>query len=366
MAAGFPTKNNWIAGDVLTASAMDDLGTTVNYTQYHTPRNVVLNSAFDIWQAWSGSSPSLTPFTGLSTADRWFTTFDGTGSTRNVSRQNFTPGTAPVSGQEYPYYCRYAITVAGSGATVNQFYNKIEDVRTFAGQTVTLSFWAKADTANTLTPSMVQNFGSGGSPSANVTTTGSAINITTSWVRYTQTFAIPSITGKTLGTTANTSFLQLTFAMPLNATGTFDYFGIQLEKGSYANEYFRNGTNIAAELASCQRFAYSLDCSTALTNVAMGYNTSTTSATGYLSFPVTMIAKPTLGTYTTYGGTSYAVIPASGSVTCSATPTIGLSTPNGTTLVFPVVSGLVAGQGVLLQQKNATTGYPLFYFDSGL
>jgi len=30
MAVGFPTKANWAAGDVLTASALDDLAGTVN------------------------------------------------------------------------------------------------------------------------------------------------------------------------------------------------------------------------------------------------------------------------------------------------------------------------------------------------
>lgn len=364
MAAGFPTKNNWIAGDVLTASAMDDLGTTVNYTQYHTPRNVVLNSAFDVWQR----GTSFTGFaTGTGLADRWFASFDGTGATRTVSQQAFTPGAAPVAGQENQFFCRYAITVAGSAATSNLFYNKIEDVRTFAGQTVTISFWAKADTANSLTPSFTQNFGTGGTPSANVTTAGSAIAITTSWARYTQTFAIPSISGKTIGTTANTSFLHLNFAMPLNATFTFDYFGVQLEKGSYANEYFRNGSTSTAELLACQRFVFGLksDSTASPSNsICVALMTSTTRGEGQLTFPVTMAGTPTLTAG--YTVTNFALAPFGGgaiSIASAIAVTRGSSTSINfqVDIVTPTIS---VGSNVNITTR-ATAGY-VGILDTGL
>jgi hypothetical protein len=42
----------------------------------------------------------------------------------------------------------------------------IEDVRTFAGQQITVSFWAKADAAKPIAVEFIQKFGFGGSPSS--------------------------------------------------------------------------------------------------------------------------------------------------------------------------------------------------------
>ena len=76
---------------------------------------------------------------------------------------------------------------------ISQF---IEDVRTFAGQTVTISFWAKADSARTLQVYTGQNFGSGGS--STVFTTVQNASVTTSWQRFAFNFAIGSVSGKTM------------------------------------------------------------------------------------------------------------------------------------------------------------------------
>ena len=76
MATGFPTKANWVSGDILTAAQMDDLAGTVNalsnaaatsgsvlvsnvagtsfgWSATPSASNPVLNSAFQIWQRYS-------------------------------------------------------------------------------------------------------------------------------------------------------------------------------------------------------------------------------------------------------------------------------------------------------------------------
>jgi hypothetical protein len=52
--------------------------------------------------------------------------------------------------------------------TLHFWFSNIEDVRTFAGQQVTISFWAKADATKNIAVELVQGFGSGGSPSTEV------------------------------------------------------------------------------------------------------------------------------------------------------------------------------------------------------
>ena len=148
MAIGFPTKANWAAGDVLTASAMDDLAGTVNTISaplYNAAaKNKIINGDFGVWQR---GTTFTNPSFGTFTADRFLTSHDGTGVTRTISQQTFTPGTAPVTGYEGTYFLRYAVSVAGTGNTANDLIQRIEDVRAYAGQTVTISYCAKVGTA---------------------------------------------------------------------------------------------------------------------------------------------------------------------------------------------------------------------------
>jgi len=242
--------------------------------------NAIINGAFDIWQR----GTSFTPAAGgavVYTADRFAVQRDGTGATLTVSQQTFTPGTAPVTGYEGQYYLRFAQTVAGTGGTYNQLFQKIEDVRTFAGQTVTYSFWAKADAATTLQQATVQAFGSGGS--GDVVTTGSTQTITTSWARYTYTFTVPSVSGKTIGAGSS---MQMGLFLALNTAKTVDFWGFQLEAGSTATAFKRNASNIQGELAACQRYF--------LTSAAGSIAYNSNGVGGSMYFKQTMRAVPTI------------------------------------------------------------------------
>ena len=213
-------------------------------------RNRIINGNFDIWQR--GTSFSVTT-TNTYTADRWLVFFDGTGATRTISQQSFTPGQTDVP-NEPKYFLRFAQSVAGSGSTFNSLDQRIEDVRTFAGQQVTLSFWAKAAASATMpNVQLIQGFGTGGSPSANVSTTVvSNVTLTTSWQRFSYQVNVPSISGKTLGTDNNTGTTAIVLTMPLNATFTVDIAQVQLEPGPVATPFEQRP--IGTELSLCQRY----------------------------------------------------------------------------------------------------------------
>jgi hypothetical protein len=204
-------------------------------------RNAVINGAFDFWQRGTSFTNATTY-----TADRWSCSRDGS-TTINVTQQTFTPGTAPVAGYEAQYFMRIASTVV-SAATFYAGY-KVEDVRSFAGQTVTLSYWAKANTPVSNTPLYVQNFGTGGS-SAVVVANLATHSITTSWQRFSVTFTLGSIAGKTIGTN-NCLELQVIRSA---TTANVDIWGVQLEAGSVATPFQRNAENLQGELAACQRY----------------------------------------------------------------------------------------------------------------
>lgn len=217
-------------------------------------KNKIINGAFDHWQrlAAGSTSISLSNAAPVYTADRWYVYSGFSAGTSSFSQQTFTPGTAPVAGYEGTYFGRLT---CGSTASYVQIDQKIEDVRTLAGQTATLSFWAKSSAGITLQSFVAQSFGSGGS--SQVTTNGAAPVLTTSWVRYTTTIAIPSIAGKTIG---SGNYLSVAFGSgALLNSATIDIWGVQLEAGSVATPFSRAGGTIQGELAACQRYYWRIE-----------------------------------------------------------------------------------------------------------
>jgi hypothetical protein len=215
-------------------------------------KNKIINGDFGIWQRGTSFTNPVSD-TGF-TADRFYPVWNGTGATRTLSRQTFTPGTAPVAGYESQYFLRYDVSVAGSSNTYNYIATSIEDARTFAGQTVTLSFWAKASSASSIqTVQIDQFFGSGGSAvNYNALSAGGTFSLTTSWQRFTLTATMASVAGKTIGTG---SYLRVFLALPaFSATFSIDVWGMQLEAGSVATAFQTATGNLQAELAACQRY----------------------------------------------------------------------------------------------------------------
>jgi hypothetical protein len=148
---------------------------------------------------------------------------------------------------------RYQWTSAPTSQTYNVLQQPIEDVRTFANQTVTLSFWAKSPTnaSMVIRPVLHQFFGAGGS--TDVVLNGANITVTSSWQKFSATFNVPAITGKTIG--ANSWLgVEFDFFNFLNTAFAFDYTNVQLESGPVPTEFRRNAPNIVAELEACRRY----------------------------------------------------------------------------------------------------------------
>lgn len=211
-------------------------------------RNKIINGNFDIWQRGTSFDVSSSTYT----ADRWGIVFDGTGATRTISQQPFNLGQTDVP-NEPTYYLRFQQTAAGSNGTYNALQQKIESVKTTAGKTVTISFYAKADLPRTIIVSSEQFFGTGESPSAYVNTGNQNLNITTSWQKFVVTITLPSLQGKVIGTN-NNDWSSVIFYLPINTTFTIDIAQVQLEEGPVATPFEQRP--IGLELSLCQRYYY--------------------------------------------------------------------------------------------------------------
>ena len=264
-------------------------------------RNRIINGDFSVNQR--GFSSTTTTLTYGQ--DRWrLVASDGTVT---YSAQAFTAGN-PITGQEPINYARLVTTGQTLTSAEAALIQPIEDVRTFAGQQVTVSFWAKSASG---TPKIAiefeQRFGSGGSPSGVVQTYGGQATISTSWARYSVTFTVPSISGKTIGTDANSSSvwakLYVSAGTALNArtgslgiqTNTFDIWGVQVEAGSTASAFERRPQQV--ELALCQRYYQRYTDGLFF----RGNVPASNGLFGTLTLPVTMRTAPTwtrIGTWT--------------------------------------------------------------------
>jgi hypothetical protein len=193
---------------------------------------------------------------------------------------------------------------------------RIEDVRSLAGQTVTISFYAKATSGTPkIAVEVAQVFGTGGSPSALATTYMGQATISTSWVRYSVSATVASITGKTLGTTAKTSYTQVNlytsagtdYSARTGSMGvqnnTFAFWGVQVEAGSVATAFQTATGTLQGELAACQRYYQFIGGTTSSFPLLGGYIGSETLRVPMI-FPVQMRVAPTItknGTWNAVG-----------------------------------------------------------------
>ena len=265
-------------------------------------KNKIINGDFNINQRGFSSTTSSATFL----FDRWKA--GSSGGTTTWSAQTFTPGTAPVAGYESKNYLRIVTTSQASASDYANVTERIEGVRTLAGETATVSFWAKANSGTPkIGTTFLQLFGSGGSPSSAVVVNGQSATISTSWARYSFTFSVPSISGKTIGT-ANDDSVQFeifvsagsdfatrsgTFGIQNN---TFEIWGVQVESGSVATAFQTATGTLAGELAACQRYFLRYgDSSNQALGAGMYY--STTDSYFDIMYPVIMRGTPTVTGY---------------------------------------------------------------------
>jgi hypothetical protein len=244
-----------------------------------------------------------------------------------------------------------------STASLN-FWTNLETIDSipFAGKTVALSFYAKVGANYSPTSSaFIAQLYSGTGTDQNVNVAGftgstvvasSTITATTSYVRYT-------ITG-TVAASA-TQLAVLFYNAPTGTAGANDWYeitGVQLELGSVATEFSRNGATIQGELAACQRY---LPAVIADAYEVLGFAYSTTGSQYYLKLPTTARVKPTGITVSNVAhfnvlNTGFS----SGATTAIAFNTSSIDTASLTVTTTAGSPTLVASQPAKLQSVNAS------------
>jgi hypothetical protein len=298
-----------LVSDVLNVIAFSALSLSDTYTQaqadakffqtanaFLAGKNKIINGDFYINQRSFTSSTT----SGTYGFDRWL--FTNAGGTGTYSAQTFTIGAAPVAGYEGKNFASLQTTGQSAAGDVTILRQYIEDVRTFAGQTVTLSFWAKSASGTPkVAVELFQEFGVGGSTGVNIY--AGQVTLSTSWARYSVTVAFPSISGKTIGTAGESLRVNLFVSAGSNfdartgslgiQTNTFSFWGVQLEAGSIATPFQTATGTIQGELAAC-KYYYDKRGGQAGTGTILNNALSNSAGTNAaFSFPILMRVAPT-------------------------------------------------------------------------
>jgi hypothetical protein len=305
-------------------------------------RNRIINGAMGIWQR--ATTYNMTASWVYGSVDRWIST--SFPSTNGV----FNRSTSVPTG--FQYSVQMGRTAASSATSPIQCTQAIESVNCYglAGQTATLSFWAKAGA----------NFSASGNILASQIGTGTVADeaassfyswtggvqtaqnntLTTTWTRYTYTVTIAS----------NVLEIGVNFYFtPTGTAGADDNVyitGVQLEAGSTASPF--ENRSYGVELALCQRYYYYLGGETAYQNINTCVWYGAGDAVGQFSYPVTMRTNPTIaksGTWSTLGG--------GGAV--SQTLSNDQITTKNVQLGFAGGTGGTSGQATTLRASNDTT-----------
>jgi hypothetical protein len=334
---------------------------TVGGNSFFAGKNRIINGDFFINQRAFSSTTSNSTY-GF---DRFYSL--ATDGTTTYSAQTFTVGAAPVSGYEARNYARVVTTGQTLASALSGICQNIEDVRTFAGQTVTISFWAQAGSG---TPKIAveakQNFGTGGSPSSDVNTYAGQVTLSTSWARYSLTVAVPSISGKTIGTDANSSYLRLGLIVSAGSnfdsrtgtlgiqSNTFNIWGVQVEAGSVATPFQTATGTLTGELAACYRYYFRYAHGVAFGAVGMGVGATSTTAYFALPLPVEMRVTPNAVDYSSLNiadqsnaGIAVTSVTLEGSQNNKQVPNIIANTASGITQYRPY----------MIRNNNSTSGY---------
>ena len=226
--------------------------------QNNVGRNWLHNYTFQVNQR--GTGPWTT--TATYTSDRW--QINMVNDTLSASIITLSDTDRSQIGDEWAATA-YQVVFTGSSVAGSycSFVQRMETLKRFGNKSFMLSFWARAVSG---TPRIgitgVQNFGTGGSPSATVNILAGTVGpLTATWTRYSIPVIHPSIAGKTFGT-AGSDFANLILSLSDQGntygnnigvqTGTVQLWGMQWELGTYVTPLER--IDYQDDLKHCQRF----------------------------------------------------------------------------------------------------------------
>jgi hypothetical protein len=304
--------------------------------QYYGFKNRIINGGMNFWQRGT-SFTNVATINNFYTADRWGANRNGDASGLTVSQSTDVPA-------GFKYSAKFQREAGNAATNALAIFNSNESINTldFAGQSVTLSFYAKVGANWSASNDISVSIRSGtGTDQRVYQFTGavgqsSTVTITDSWARYSITKTVPAN-----ATEVGVIITSGAYSGTAGADDSLYITGVQLEKGSTATsfDYRPYGT----ELALCQRYYYK-----SIFAPISGYSPTTSRGDGTVVFPVPMRDAPA-ALETTGTASDYGVYFQSGGVICNSIPNIASPTTiHGGYVRFNCPVSFSIGQGCLM------------------
>ncbi|MBB3461973.1 hypothetical protein [Rhizobium sp. BK377] len=262
----------------------------VNGGQLSSFRNKLINGDFSVFQRVAVPTTGVVVAAGASAyvADRWLVT-NTTNQPVTVSRQLHILGQAAVPGRP-KFKMRLAFATAPTTGTI-RVAQRVEGVETLDGAASARAHLTGPAGAEVLACEVVQNFGTGGAPSASVVTAASSLDIATIYNAATQIrkaqFAIPSIAGKTIGSNGN-DFVELGWVLTPRQVGNYELSQLSFVEGDASKEADPfSPRHKGQEFALCQRYYQTRD------HIVDAAGTNNYSPYQPVALPVQMRVAPT-------------------------------------------------------------------------
>ena len=323
-------RHNSATSDAITmASDGTCTGKITNYPH----RNLFLNGAVNVSQRGDSYASAYTY-----KADQWYIFPTGSTTTRLT--------TSPPDG--FTYYFRFP-SATDSIIISQQIELDVQGkVGKYKNKTVTVSWYARSESSNTMyVDAAFKNASGGGDYTSIVAGSGSAQSITSSWARYTQTFTISATPH------ANNTCFSVMIRTPSGQGGTLEATGFQCEFGDIATDF--EHIAIAEELTRCYRYYYRLNGDNNKTYMIGMSDNDNLNIYGYLHFPVPMRTAPTAVEQS--GDASHYKVRRDTTQTCTAVPAFTDAMPFYARVNFPR-SGHGWGTGQMLWcQGGSSSSY---------
>ena len=204
--------------------------------------NQIVDGRLDIW--YEGLSQTSSGYG----SDTMFLN-ENVGTTKSHTRETLILGVDIPEVPSARWFSQTDVSFVAGAGNYDRKTHRIEGVQTSAGKTQVFSFYGRAGSAKDIAVEFVQNFGTGGSPSTEVTAIGvTSLTLSTSFVRYEVAVTLPSLSGKTIGTNGD-DYLEIViwrdagsnFDARTNSlghqSGTFDLACFQFEDGLVMTDF---------------------------------------------------------------------------------------------------------------------------------
>ena len=201
-------------------------------------KNLIINGGFDVWQRGDNTTNSnANGYGAYLAADRWGAYYTGT----KLEKKEYT-----IDNQ-----LKHAMRITSTTGNSAYAYQSIESGSALSNQTLTYSYWARANRAGTISGNNTFRYVGvdGANMASNVAGLLNSHHVDTGWRKITKTITL-------INDSYGTSFdRHLFFLIALNDTLIDDWLEVaevQLELGSAATDFEHR--SYGEELALCQRF----------------------------------------------------------------------------------------------------------------